>query len=386
MAESSNAPGKGFYAVLKRVGLADDPDILRSRAVPILAGLSWLPLLGLTASSGTAWGDAVGVPFLKDLSTYGRFLIALPLLLVGERLLKTVLPSIHRNVIETNLVPESEAQVAEALHTRLEERQRSGIVDVALLVIAFALPWIGLQAVAEAHATVAMSGWLFQTPGGGLSLAGWWHVLVAMPLLGFLILRWVAGYLSWALFLRAFAKLDLQLEATHPDRAAGLGPLVIAQTLFAPLFVAGSVIIAASMGNDILYSSETLRILAPEIAAFIALSLVMLLSPLLVFSPPLRRARTSGLLYYGALGDAITDTFAERWRTKDPTKLIDTSDPSSVMDYTSMYDTVASMRLFPIGRKQTIGILVALAIPYAPLLLTAMSLKQLLTRLLGIAV
>jgi hypothetical protein len=204
-----------------------------------------------------------------------------------------------------------------------------------------------------------------------------------MPLLGFLILRWLFGYLSWSLFLRSFAKLDLQLEATHPDRTAGLGPLVIAQTLFSPVFIAGSVITAAFMGNDILYSDATLRSLAPEIAAFVSISLVVLLAPLLVFSFPLRRAKIGGLLFYGELGDAITDTFAERWKTKDPTKLIDTADPSSVTDYSAMYDTVASMRAFPLGMKQIIGILVALTIPYAPLLLTAMSFKQLLTRLMG---
>jgi hypothetical protein len=340
-------------------------------------------LLGLTALSGTAWGNAVDAPFLQDLSSYGRFLIALPLLLVGERLLSRILPSIHKYVLETNLVPENEGQSAESLRTRLDERQQSGLLEMVLLVIAFVLPWIGLRGIAETQADAAATSWLFGTSGGGLSPAGWWHMLFAMPLLGFLTLRWVWRYLSWALFLRAFAKLDLQLQATHPDRTAGLGPLVIAQTLFAPLFMAGSVIIAAFMGNDILYSSDTLRILAPEIAAYLTIGLVLVLSPLMVFTAPLRRAKISGLLYYGALGDSITDTFAERWKKKNPATLIDTADPSSVTDFTAMYDTVASMKLFPFGMRQIIGVAVVLAIPFAPLLLTAMSFKQLLDRLLG---
>ena len=255
-----------------------------------------------------------------------------------------------------------------------------------VLVLAFALPWIGLRGMAESQAAAAATSWLFGTSAAGLSPAGWWHILVAMPLLGFLTLRWVLRYLSWSLFLRAFSKLDLQLQATHPDRTAGLGPLVITQSLFAPLFMAGSVIVAAFMGNDILYSSVTLRILAPEIAAYVTIAFGLLISPLLVFISPLRRAKISGALYYGALGDSITDTFAERWKKKDPTTLIDTADPSSVTDYTAMYDTVASMRTFPFSMRQTIGLVVVLAIPFAPLLLTAMSLKQLLTRLLGMIV
>jgi hypothetical protein len=239
---------------------------------------------------------------------------------------------------------------------------------------------------AESQTAAAATSWLFGVSAAGLSPAGWWHMLVAMPLLGFLTLRWVVRYLSWALFLHGFSKLDLQLQGTHPDRTAGLGPLVVTQALFAPLFVAGSVIIAAFMGNDILYSSVTLRNLAPEIAAYLTVALGLLLSPLLVLISPLRRAKIGGLLYYGALGDSITDTFADRWKTKDPKTLIDTADPSAVTDYSAMYDTVASMRTFPISLRQIIGLLVVLAIPFAPLLLTAMSFKQLLTRLLGMIV
>jgi hypothetical protein len=385
MAESTTVSGGGYNAFLRRIGLADDGGLRVGRAVPVLAGVCWLPLFGLTALGGTAWGDAVDVRFLQDLSAYGRFLIALPLLLVGEKMLSNVLPSIHKYVLETNLVPGNEEQSAETLHTRLD-RQNSGLLEVLVLMLAFALPWIGLRGMAESQTAAAATSWLLGTSAAGLSPAGWWHMVVAMPLLGFLTLRWVVRYLSWALFLRAFSKLDLQLQGTHPDRTAGLGPLVVTQALFAPLFVAGSVIVAAFMGNDILYSSVTLRMLAPEIAAYLTIALVLLLSPLLVFISPLRRAKIGGLLYYGALGDSITDTFAERWKTNDPTTLIDTADPSAVTDYTGMYDTLASMRTFPIGLRQTIGLLVVLAIPFVPLLLTAMSFKQLLTRLVGMIV
>jgi len=385
MAESTTVPGGRFNAFLRRIGLADESGLRVGRAIPVLAGVCWLPLFGLTALGGTAWGDAVDVPFLEDLSTYGRFLIALPLLLVGEKLLSNVLPAIHKYVLETNLVPEHEEQSAETLRTRLDQ-QNSGLLEVLVLLFAFALPWIGLRSIAESQTAAAATSWLFGTAAGGLTPAGWWHMVVAMPLLGFLSLRWVLRYLSWALFLHAFSKLDLQLQATHPDRTAGLGPVVVTQALYTPLFVAGSVIVAAFMGNDILYSSVTLRALAPEIAAYVTIALVLLLSPLLVFLSPLRRAKIAGLLYYGALGDSITDTFAERWQTKDPTTLIDTADPSAVTDYTAMYDTAASMRTFPFSMRQIIGLAVVLAIPFAQLLLTAMSFKDLLSRLLGMFV
>lgn len=39
------------------------------------------------------------------------------------------------------------------------------------------------------------------------------------------------------------------------------------------------------------------------------------------------------------------------------------------------------MRIFPFNMRQIVGIVIVLVLPYAPLLLTAMSLEQLLTRL-----
>jgi hypothetical protein len=68
---------------------------------------------------------------------------------------------------------------------------------------------------------------------------------------------------------------------------------------------------------------------------------------------------------------------------KDPSALIDTGDPSAVTDFSAMYDTVASMRSFPFSMRQTVGIAVVLLVPFLPLLLTAMSLRELFQRLLG---
>jgi len=389
MAEMHPFYGGIFYPVLRRVGLADDTGLRVGRAISVLPGLCWIPLLVLTVVSGTAWGRAVSIPFLQDLTAYGRFLIALPLLLLGEKVVNEVVGRVHEYARDTALVADDEEVTAEAARTRLGKRGASPAVEVALLAVALALPWLGLMVTRGHQADSQVTSWLFQ-PDDALSPAGWWYLTVAVPFVLFVILRWIWGYLSWSWFLWSFAKLRLQLQATHPDEMGGLAPLTVAQTTFSTLFLGGSVLLAAFMANDIMYADATLRGLAPEILSYVALATVLLLAPLLVFFPGLRRAKIDGLLKYGRLGDTMTDTFDHRWAgsgpSKDPNGLIDTADPSSVTDFSAMYDVVAGMQSFPFNLRQAAAMVVLLLIPFAPLLLTAMSLKQLLQRLLGMVV
>jgi hypothetical protein len=56
-----------------------------------------------------------------------------------------------------------------------------------------------------------------------LSLAGYWYVLVALPIFQFLLLRWIYRMFNWSLFLWKASRLDLRLSAARPDAAGGLG-------------------------------------------------------------------------------------------------------------------------------------------------------------------
>jgi hypothetical protein len=70
-----------------------EPDIARpilpnrgriSRVAVLSVLVTWLPLLILATIDKVAWGGAVRIPLLKDFLPLGQFLVAVPVLILGE--------------------------------------------------------------------------------------------------------------------------------------------------------------------------------------------------------------------------------------------------------------------------------------------------------------
>ena len=66
-----------------------------------------------------------------------------------------------------------------------------------------------------------VSSW--QRLGSTITPAGWWYILISLPILYFFLACWAWLFLLWAWFLFRTSRLDLELTPTHPDRAGGLG-------------------------------------------------------------------------------------------------------------------------------------------------------------------
>ena len=57
---------------------------------------------------------------------------------------------------------------------------------------------------------------------GGLTLARAWCFLFALPLVQFVLVRWLWRWAVWTYVLARLARVPLALDALHPDRAGGL--------------------------------------------------------------------------------------------------------------------------------------------------------------------
>jgi hypothetical protein len=212
-----------------------------------------------------------------------------------------------------------------------------------------------------------VSNW--HTVGDGsnaLTLAGWWFSIVSMPIFRFLLLRWAWRMFMWSLFLWRVSRIHLYLVATHANMAAGLGFLSAGQKSFSSIVFAGGAVIAGQVGNAIAYQGQTLSTLKLPIIAHGVLAIILLVVPLLVVAPVLRKVKKKTLLDYGALVTSHEQQFDTKWiRNELPSGqvILGNPDVSSLTDLASSYTLIRQMRVVPIDKPTLLSLAVAAALP-----------------------
>jgi len=379
--------GGPLYQLFRRAHLSGDALQLLRRRVLVIACLAWLPLLVLSAFAGHAEGGGVRVPFLYDVEAHVRFLIALPLLIAAELLVHLQIRPIVAQFLERGIVadlPKFRAAIDST--TRL---RNSVTGEVALLVLVYTLGfWFWRSQIALETAT-----W-YAIPEGTrthLTPAGYWYVLVSLPLFQFILLRWYLRFFLWFWFLWRVSRLELRLVAFHPDRSAGLGFLARSAQVFAPVLLAQGAALAGLFASQILYAGHSLTDYKVEAALFLAFFVAVALSPLLVFAPRLARVKREGLAAFGALASRYVAGFEDKWmrggmRAGAPAHdaLLGSGDIQSLADLGNSYNVVTEMRLVPFGLKDAIALAVAAAAPFLPLVLTVFSFEEIVARLLKV--
>ena len=124
-----------------------------------------------------------------------------------------------------------------------------------------------------------------------------------------------------------------------------------------------------------------------EAAGLLAFIVVFVLSPLIVFSPKLARAKREGLRDYGKLVANYVQGFEEKWlrrRTSGEDELLGSGDIQSLADLGNSYAVVKEMRMTAFGLKDVTRLAAITAAPLLPLTLTVFSLEELVTRLIRI--
>jgi hypothetical protein len=167
--------------------------------------------------------------------------------------------------------------------------------------------------------------------------------------------------------------------------AGGLGFLGSGQAQFGIIVLALSIIVAAAIGEKIIFGGESLSSFKVVIVAYIVLQLVIFLGPLFVFTPLLLGVKRRGLLDYGTLATGYTQAFDNKWvrgRAPEGETLLGSSDIQSLADLANSFQVVNKMGLFPFDRSNVIFIVAAAAIPMFPLLLTFISPEQILLKIL----
>jgi hypothetical protein len=381
--------GGGVYDLLRLIGLR--PDAGRAGLTAIVVALvAWLPLLLLSLQANVAIGDRVSVPFLKDITAFARFLIAIPLFVLAGPFVDFRLSAALSRIVKTGLIPQSRRSDFDGALRRLQKGCSSRIPDLLMLGVAWTLAWLDLTQ--GAHS--AVSSWMSGESGRSLSLAGWYYSIVSLPIFTVLSLRWFWRLILWALFLNRVSKLDLDVIPTHPDKAGGLGGLAEASLAFNMVVAAFSVTLGANVASRILYAGESLDNSKLVIGAFVIIAALLFLGPLLVFTRPLGRARFKGLLAYGDLADDYVRSFDRKWMRRSVRSkpdgdrvqesgeaLLGSADVQSLADIGGSFQRVVDMKPVLVTPKMLISLAISALGPMLPPLSTVVPIMDILAKL-----
>lgn len=374
--------GGPFFKLQRALGLVSGRGLGAPRRTLALVAFTWLPVAGGALAIGRALPGAAGESLLQHFGVHVRCLLALPLLLGAAAFADRWLPALLRYFVDSGLVSGSE-QAGFRDAVRAAERLRdSRWGDLALITLVVVLTFANLNAPLFAHEVA----WAVTEQGGTeqLALAGYWYLLVSRPITLLLVLTWLWRIAVLYVLFRGIARLDLQLVAIHPDRAAGLGFLDLLPPIVAPVALAFSAVIAAQLAHEVLYHGVHVSSLQPVAAAWLVVALVVFLSPLLPFALRLARMRRAERLRYGDLLGEHGRLFAARWFARAPgdESLLGAQDISAATDAVALYQAVETLRPMPFGLRGVLPLAAAILLPWVPVFAIEIPLKDLLLRIL----
>jgi hypothetical protein len=341
--------GGPFYHLLRRAHLTDAAGKPRAGW---LAAIAWIPLAVGTVIDLALTGAVDGVS--ADLSVHARLLVMLPLIVAAENLLEVRGARVAHHMFEERLAHRTSLEAIFGRANRIRDAWQAEALILALVVAVgqvWLRDWAGVQ-----HGTA--------------SFTRAWCFVFAMPLVQFLLLRWLWHWAIWSYVLARLARLPLALDALHPDRAAGLRILAGPTDGFAMYIAAIMSMVSASWLERISAGRDTLQSLMPQFFTFFVVAIVVACGPMVLFSRQLYRARHRDAAAFHAMAREYVDAFRAKWLgPHDGDALLGTSDLQSLADLANSYRNSDETRLYPFGVRTIVSLWAGAVIPLVPLLL-----------------
>jgi len=375
-----NGPPYRFQSWLGLIR-AGDPRV--SRRAMLAVAIGWLPLALLTLLHGDFMRPDHENAFLLDFGAHARFLIAAPLLILAESLCAPRLAAIARQFSSSGLVADADRPAYElavqSTRRLLESRVAEWLVFfAAYALIAAMLPGKAAAGVPLWHGSINLTAFA-PTP------AGWWGLLVSLPLLLLLLLGWLWRVGMWTRFLWLMSRMKLRLISSHPDRAGGLMFVGYSLEAFAPLAFTLGVLGAGEVLNQVVHRGappEQFKYLATGVALF---AVILFAAPVLVFVRPLIQEHRRGILAYGAFAVRVGEQFERKWlngQAVDAETLHD-RDFAPTNSLYSITGRAFQMRRLPFEARSVLLLAGATLLPFVPAALVALPLDVVVRKLGG---
>lgn len=381
--EFSLSEGGHFDEALKKLGL------YKSQFKLAIVGvcLTWLPLAIITAIEGTLFSGSQ-MPFLKDIAMHARLLIAFPMLIMIKTVIDDKVAIIIRYLTKALMSSEEQQLILSNALQKAKKLTSSAYTEYILLFTVIAITTSFILGDVFSGFKSGTASWMAFTHDRKqvLSVAGYWAVIISIPLFQFFLLRWLWRYFVWVLLLFRLSKANLNLFATHADRAGGLGIIILAQRSFNLIFVAGSCVISGQFVAQLLELPDTFNSVRSVVFAYIIISLIFINIPLLFFMEKLFKMKNDELLYHSYFAVTLSRKFESEWiavRFDEKRAGENEVNPSMVHDYSGIFDSLQKLRPVPITLQDIVGMGITLFIPFVPILFIHFSVAELLQKIAG---
>jgi hypothetical protein len=333
--------------------------------------VAWVPLV-LGSTLRVLFGMPVN-PLVLDISVHARFLVGAPLLLISAALLEPQCRGAIRMLYEGKF---ADAKALDRVVDRGERLRASSWIEAALVVIALAIGQLGLWGVIGP--TGVFAG-IADRPEW--SVARFWYGIVSLPLLLFLMLRWLWRWGVWTYMLAQFARLPLAATATHPDRSAGLAFFAWPTGGFHYFVTGFTSVLAGAWGTQLLDHRITVPSLGPTVLALLVIAFAVGYVPLLLFSGHLYRARRRALLSHGLFALSYVRQFDTKWIDDGTESPLGAQDIQALNDLGGAYQVVVTTRTTVFDLMRLKNLAIAVILPLVPLFLTVVPLDKVVGRL-----
>jgi hypothetical protein len=364
----------GVSRLLEGLHLARGGRLRTVRVAVLMAVVTWLPLLILAAIGGVAWGNAVHVPFVEDYLPYGQLLIAVPVLVLGELMIGRILIRAVAELRSSEVLDPKGVPALDTVLSKTIQRWRGRTVNLVIIILTCAATVLSMWGARD----WLTGGW--QVAGEAMTLAGWWYLLISLPVMRFLALRWLWRMLLWAWVLWRVSRLELHPRSAHPDRAGGLAFLGGTQAAFGVLVFAFGVQLSCLIADAVHFRGADLTAYRGHVVAFVVIAVVALLFPLLVFAPKLVRAREEQLPLMSASAHRGAGDLVKKLRSVQIGEL-PTDAVSGLCDFGALYENARLMRPLPLELRHIAILALAAVVPFVPLVFLVMPAQEVLRTL-----
>jgi len=354
-----------------------------NKKFPLVVALIWLPLLLLAAIDGMAIGPTRQQSMLFDFVVHIRYLLALPLLLVVMKDTGRQLNEVLDHFIKSKTVQKIDQQKFEGFILSNARLQNSRFAFLVMFLIAC---FISYYFIHFKIADFAPSWRTFGTQGQQtLSLSGWWFYLVLQPIYSIILLTIIfRSYLWWRILYKT-SRLGLQLRASHGDGRGGLSFLSESiKAFYMPAFMI-AVSLAAGAADLATLNEMNFTTLQITIGSVVAVLLILFVGPLCFFLPAMVKSKREAIYLYGTLGNHQLEVFEEKWfklRNTTEKEWLESPDFSSIIDSTSISSRVTEMKVVPFGHGEISGLVMAIVLPFVPIMALGMSWKVIFQNLI----